>query len=96
MSNFFEHTPQATDVVSQVENLATEVSDAFDKVETILHQDNQKNASINSSIGDLDNKYIKEYLKKEKITLIKLFVDQYFKELSLKDKFKIIFRKFIN
>lgn len=62
MTQFFEHTPQATDVVNQVENLATEVSEAFDNVEQVLYQDDQKNASINSSIGDLDNKYIKEYV----------------------------------
>lgn len=62
MTEFFEHTPQTTDVVNQVENLATEVSDAFIKVEDVLFQDDQKNASINSSIGNLDNKYIKEYV----------------------------------
>lgn len=62
MTQLFEHTPQATNVVNQVENLATEVSEAFDEIEQILFQDDQKNASINSSIGDLDNKYIKEYV----------------------------------
>ena len=62
MTQFFEHTPQSTTVVNQVENLATEVTDAFNKVEEVLYQDNQKNASINSSIGDLDNKYIREYV----------------------------------
>lgn len=62
MTELFTHTPQTTDVVNQVENLATEVNDAFVKVEDILFQDDQKNASINSSIGDLDNKYIKEYV----------------------------------
>ena len=62
MAQFFEHTPQTTDEVNQVENLATEVSDAFLEVEELLFQDNSKNASITSSIGDLDNKYIKEYV----------------------------------
>lgn len=62
MTQFFEHTPQSTTVVNQVENLATEVTEAFNKVEEVLYQDNQKNASINSSIGDLDNKYIREYV----------------------------------
>lgn len=62
MTQFFEHTPQATDVVNQVENLATEVNDAFNTLEEVLYQDDQKNASITSSIGDLDNKYIKDYV----------------------------------
>lgn len=62
MTQFFEHTPQSASVINQTENLATEVSEAFIKVEDILFQDNQKNASITSSIGSLDNKYIKEYV----------------------------------
>lgn len=62
MTHFFEHTPQSTDEVNQVENLATEVTEAFDKVEDVLFEDNSINASITSSIGDLDNKYIKEYV----------------------------------
>ena len=41
MTQFFEHTPQSTTVVNQVENLATEVTDAFNKVEEVLYQDNQ-------------------------------------------------------
>lgn len=62
MTQFFEHTPQGTNVVNQVENLAQEVGDAFNILEDVLHQDNRENASINSSIGSLDNKYIKEYV----------------------------------
>lgn len=62
MSKYFEHTPQGTNVVNQVENLATEVDEAFTEIEDLLFQDDQVNASVNSSIGNLDNKYIKEYV----------------------------------
>lgn len=62
MSRYFEHTPQGTNIVNQVENLATEVDEAFTEIEDLLYQDDQVNASVNSSIGNLDNKYIKEYV----------------------------------
>ena len=62
MSQFFDHVPQNIGLTNQVENLAQEVDDAFISIEDILHQDNQINSSIASSIGSLDNKYIKEYL----------------------------------
>lgn len=62
MSEYFNHTPQATSVANQVENLATEVDDAFTSVESEISKDDTENASINSSIGSLDNKYIKEYV----------------------------------
>lgn len=62
MSQYFQHTPQATSVVNQVENLAAEVDTAFLEIEELLYQDDQENASLNSSIGSLDNKYIKEYV----------------------------------
>ena len=62
----------------------------------LLIEEFNKDSKVIKNLQFARNKYIKEYLKKEKITLIKLFEDQYFKELPLKDKFKIIFRKFIN
>ena len=62
MSNFFEHTPQPLSNTNQVEKLASEVEEAFNKVEDKLFEDNSKSASIQSSIGDLDNSYIKEYV----------------------------------
>ena len=51
MSRYFEHTPQGTNIVNQVENLATEVDEAFTEIEDLLYQDDQVNASVNSSIG---------------------------------------------
>lgn len=62
MSKYFEHIPQGTNTVNQVENLATEVDTAFTSIEDLLFQDDQVNSSVNSSIGSLDNKYIKEYV----------------------------------
>ena len=62
MSDYFNHIPQSTSIANQVENLATEVDSAFLEVESEIAKDNQENASINSSIGSLDNKYIKEYV----------------------------------
>lgn len=62
MSQYFNHTPQSTNVANQVENLAQEVDQAFLAVEEEIFKDNQANASIGSSIGSLDNKYIKEYV----------------------------------
>lgn len=62
MSKFFNHTPQSSSSINQVENLAQEVNEAFLAIEDITFQDSTENASIASSIGSLDNSYIKEYL----------------------------------
>lgn len=61
MSQYFEHTPQGIGVANQVENLAQEVDEAFTKIEDVVYQDKTINSSFTSSIGNLDNKYIRDY-----------------------------------
>ena len=62
MSEYFNHEVQSTDQANQVENLASEVDLAFTALEDDISKNNNHNASIGSSIGDLDNSYIKEYV----------------------------------
>lgn len=51
---------------------------------------------IKNNLKEIRNKYIKEYLKKEKLTIVQLFDNIFFKQLPLADKAKIIFRKYLN
>lgn len=62
MSELFNYTPQNTTTINQVNSLATEVDAAFVLLENlIISDDNNYNASIDSSIGSLDTYYLKEY-----------------------------------
>lgn len=61
MNKIFKHKVQPTTVYNPTELLAKEVADGFNKVEDELYKDDTKSASLVSSIGDMDNKYIKDY-----------------------------------
>ena len=65
----FTHIPQTTNATNQLASLAGEVNDAFLTVEDLLQQDDSINSSINSSIGSLDNWYVREYLPEQKLIL---------------------------
>lgn len=54
------------------------------------------NIKLKKNLNFARNKYIKEYLKKEKLTIIQIFDNGFFKQLPLADKAKIIFRKYMN
>lgn len=58
---YFTHTPRPMSDVNQVENLAVETEAAFLKVSTDMFSESVLATSIGSSIGNLDNKYVKEY-----------------------------------
>ena len=73
MSEFFNHVPQTSNATNQVGNIAAEIDQAFLAVEDIIDQGEEVSTSIASSIGSLDNWYIKEYLPGEN-TLIDNYV----------------------
>lgn len=50
---------------------------------------------IKNNLHEIRNKYIKEYLKKEHLSFKNFFNNQYFKKLPIKEKIKILIRKFI-
>ena len=58
---YFTHTPRPLSDANQVENLAIETEEAFLKVGTDMFSEAVVSASIGSSIGELDNKYVREY-----------------------------------
>lgn len=60
-TEYFTHTPRPMSNVNQVENLAIETEAAFLKVATDMFSESVLSTSIGSSIGELDNKYVREY-----------------------------------
>lgn len=62
----------------------------------LLIEEFKQDLKVKKNLQFARNKYIKEYLKKEKVSFTKLFENVFFKQLPIKDKLKIIFRKFIN
>ena len=62
----------------------------------LLIEEFNSDTKVKKNLHFARNKYIKEYLKKEKLTIIELFDNTFFKQLPLVDKAKIIFRKYLN
>lgn len=62
----------------------------------LLLEEFQNEFTIKNKLHETRNKYIKEYLKKESLNFGELLKDTYYKELPLKEKAKIIFRKYLN
>lgn len=58
---YFKHTPRSMSDTNQVENLAIETERAFLQVSNDLFSESVLESSIGSSIGDLDNKYVRNY-----------------------------------
>ena len=59
----------------------------------LLTEEFNDNIKVKKNLHFARNKYIKEYLKKEKLSLLKLSKNSFFKQLPLLEKAKIIFRK---
>lgn len=62
----------------------------------LLTEEFNDNIKVKKNLHFARNKYIKEYLKKEKLSLLKLSKNSFFKQLPLVEKAKIIFRKYLN
>ena len=62
----------------------------------LLTEEFNDNIKVKKNLHFARNKYIKEYLKKEKLSLLKLSKNSFFKQLPLLEKAKIIFRKYLN
>ena len=62
----------------------------------LLTEEFNDNIKVKKNLHFARNKYIKEYLKKEKLSLLKLSKNSFFKQLPLLEKSKIIFRKYLN
>ena len=62
----------------------------------LLIEEFKQDLKVKKNLQFARNKYIKEYLKKEKVSFTKLFENVFFKQLPIKDKLKIIFKKLIN
>ena len=62
----------------------------------LLIEEFNKDSKVIKNLHFARNKYIKEYLKKEKLSLLKLSKNSFFKQLPLLEKAKIIFRKYLN
>ena len=62
----------------------------------LLTEEFNDNIKVKKNLHFARNKYIKEYLKKEKLSLLKLSKNSFFKKLPLLEKAKIIFRKYLN
>ena len=62
----------------------------------LLTEEFNDNIKVKKNLHFARNKYIKEYLKKEKLSLLKLSKNSFFKQLPLLEKTKIIFRKYLN
>ena len=62
----------------------------------LLTEEFNDNIKVKKNLHFARNKYIKEYLKKEKFSLLKLSKNSFFKQLPLVEKAKIIFRKYLN
>lgn len=61
----------------------------------LLIEEFRTEISIKQNLREIRNKYIKEYLKKEELGLMQFIKNEYFNELPIKEKFKILIRKFI-
>ncbi|KNB62418.1 MULTISPECIES: glycosyltransferase [Chryseobacterium] len=61
----------------------------------LLIEEFSQDPKIKNNLSKIRNNYIKEYLKIEKLNIIDLFNNPFYKELSPKDKIKIYFRKYI-
>ena len=66
------------------------------KLYDLLTEEFNDNIKVKKNLHSARNKYIKEYLKKEKLSLLKLSKNSFFKQLPLVEKAKIIFRKYLN
>ena len=62
----------------------------------LLTEEFNDNIKVKKNLHFARNKYIKEYLKKEKLSLLRLSKNRFFKQLPLLEKAKIIFRKYLN
>jgi hypothetical protein len=59
--DIFTYVPNSSTTANQVNLLGQDLDVAFSILETLLTSDDTYNSSINSSIGSLDTKYLKDY-----------------------------------
>lgn len=86
---YFTHTPRPMSDVNQVENLAVETEAGFLKVSTDMFSEAVLATSIGSSIGNLDNKYVREYYPGKGL-LTNYTEDLYFPEHSKEASLELV------